>query len=388
MSDPPADYDRVVIGAGIIGSCTAYQLLKAGHRRVLLIDQFPLPHSRGSSHGQSRIIRTAYGDVEQANMARRTRLLWRDLEQSAGETLCVDCPLLLVAAASHRDEFNTYVSCISNQTIYQGDQLARLLPAAAFPDGYTGGLDDSAGLLRADRCLLAVRRLFVSNGGIIRDGTPVTAITPVEGTAGEILRLEGPSVTCRGLVVCAGAWAARLLSPLGLPRLVSTLRPEKVAVTYWKVKPGYTVPLAGIDLTGVGQQNGHFYWLPALEYPGLVKLCYHVGVPCDPDRRDTVRMDGVLQTTKEYVARTFPGLEPEPAIVETCMYTVTPDERCILDVHPRYPNIAYAAGMSGQGFKMGPVFAEVLQQLVDGQKSQFDLTTFSAERFSADVSHL
>ncbi|KAF0300927.1 Peroxisomal sarcosine oxidase [Amphibalanus amphitrite] len=99
------------------------------------------------------------------------------------------------------------------------------------------------------------------------------------------------------------------------------------------------------------------------------QLCYHVGVPCDPDRRDTVRMDGVLQTTKEYVARTFPGLEPEPAIVETCMYTVTPDERC-------------------QGFKMGPVFAEVLQQLVDGQKSQFDLTTFSAERFSADVSHL
>ena len=37
--EPAADYDRVVIGAGIIGSCTAYQLLQAGHRRVLLMDQ-------------------------------------------------------------------------------------------------------------------------------------------------------------------------------------------------------------------------------------------------------------------------------------------------------------------------------------------------------------
>ena len=54
-----------------------------------LCRQFPLPHSRGSSHGQSRIIRTAYSDLEQASMARRARLLWRELEQRAGETLCV-----------------------------------------------------------------------------------------------------------------------------------------------------------------------------------------------------------------------------------------------------------------------------------------------------------
>ena len=36
---------------------------------------------------------------------------------------------------------------------------------------------------------------------------------------------------------------------------------------------------------------------------------------------------------------------------------------------------------AGQGFKMGPVFGEVLQRLVDGQRSEFDLSSFSLARF-------
>ena len=54
----------------------------------------------------------------------------------------------------------------------------------------------------------------------------------------------------------------------------------------------------------------------------MFQLCCHVGLPCDPDRRDLVSVDEIIQKTKEYVARTFPGLEPEPAVIETCMYTV------------------------------------------------------------------
>ena len=60
---------------------------------VRLCCQFPLPHSRGSSHGQSRVIRTAYSDLEQASMARRTRVLWRELEQRAGDALHVSLAL-------------------------------------------------------------------------------------------------------------------------------------------------------------------------------------------------------------------------------------------------------------------------------------------------------
>ncbi|XP_037087782.1 peroxisomal sarcosine oxidase-like [Pollicipes pollicipes] len=315
-------YDRVVVGAGIIGACTAYQLVKAGHRSVLLLDQFPLPHSRGSSHGQSRITRTAYRDPVQGQMARRSRTLWDDIQRHAGETLCHDCPMLLVSAAENRELFETYLACLDDQTVYSGRQLAELVPVARFPVTTVGCLDRTAGVLRADRCLEAVRRLYLAAGGSLRDSWPVTEVSPGVGTA----------------------------------------------------------PLVGIDL-GPGDNTSHFYWLPSLEYPGLVKLCIHTGVPCDPDRRDAVSTEAVLRRLTEYVTQNFPGLEPEPAIVETCMYTTTPDERCILDVHPAHPNIVFAAGMSGEGFKMGPVFGEVLQRLIDGEPSQFDLARFSLRRF-------
>ena len=189
-----------------------------------------------------------------------------------------DCPLTFVAGAANRSTFDNYLSCVDDRTVYEGERLARLLPAARFPAGSTAGLDGSAGLLRADRCLLAVRRLFAAGGGEVLDAAPVVDIAPVAGTDGRVLRVSGPAggaapVTCRGLVVCAGAWAGRLLAPLGLPRLQRLLQPQKVAVTYWRVRPGASVPLAGID-SGPDQRSSDFYWLPALEYPGLVKVCH------------------------------------------------------------------------------------------------------------------
>ncbi len=45
-----------VIGAGIIGSWTALHLAEAGVHTTL-VEQFPLPHTRGSSHGLARVLR-------------------------------------------------------------------------------------------------------------------------------------------------------------------------------------------------------------------------------------------------------------------------------------------------------------------------------------------
>ena len=193
-----------------------------------------------------------------------------------------DCPLLCVVAASNGALLDTYMSGVEDPTEYRGDQLARLLPAARFPADSVAGLDPSAGLLHADRCLAAVRRLFVADGGQVRDGAPVSGISPIPGSGGRLLRLSvsggsQPAVTCRGLVVCAGPWAGPLLAPLGLPRLQRLLQPQTVAVTYWRLRPGASLPLAGIDL-GATPSDRHFYWLPSMEYPGMVKVNERLGL--------------------------------------------------------------------------------------------------------------
>lgn len=48
-----------------------------------------------------------------------------------------------------------------------------------------------------------------------------------------------------------------------------------------------------------------------------------MGLKVDPDQRDReVDWDWDVDVLKRFVARVLPGLDPEPAVVETCMYTV------------------------------------------------------------------
>jgi sarcosine oxidase len=54
-----ASYDVVVCGLGVMGSAALYHLARRG-RRVLGLDRFTAGHDRGSSHGETRIIRLAY----------------------------------------------------------------------------------------------------------------------------------------------------------------------------------------------------------------------------------------------------------------------------------------------------------------------------------------
>src|SRR3954463_12655754 len=79
-------FDVIVIGAGVMGSATAYHLAKAG-RRVLLLEQFQIGHPHGSSHGGSRIIRYTHEDLAFAQWMPATFALWRELEQESGQLL-------------------------------------------------------------------------------------------------------------------------------------------------------------------------------------------------------------------------------------------------------------------------------------------------------------
>src|SRR3954471_11610101 len=78
--------DVVVIGAGAMGSATAWWLARRGVE-VVLLEQFEPGHTRGSSHGGTRIFRFAYYDPFYVRMAQAALPLWRELEDDAGETL-------------------------------------------------------------------------------------------------------------------------------------------------------------------------------------------------------------------------------------------------------------------------------------------------------------
>ncbi|XP_068765641.1 peroxisomal sarcosine oxidase [Struthio camelus] len=383
-------YDAIVIGAGIQGSFAAYHLAERG-KDTLLLEQFLLPHSRGSSHGQSRIIRSAYSQEHYARMMPESYRLWQQLEARAGTRLYRRTGLLVLGAEGE-PQFERWRCTAARSPHPDRDPdagetldaaaLARRFPGLRPRGGEAALWDGAGGVLHADRALRAVQDLFRRSGGALRDGEKVLAVEPGSPLA---VSTSAGLYRARRLVVAAGAWSSQLLAPLGL-RL--PLQPLRVPVCYWKEKvPGsYSLerPFPCFMAVGLPQAPHGIYGLPACEYPGLVKVCYHHGSPADPDQRDrpapgACRSDVAL--LRRFVGSYLPGLEPEPALLETCLYTNTPDGDFILDRHPKHSNIVIGAGFSGHGFKLAPVVGKLLCELSLGEEPSYSTAPFSISRF-------
>ncbi|XP_033748628.1 peroxisomal sarcosine oxidase-like [Pecten maximus] len=372
-------YDCIVVGAGIEGSSTAYNLAKNG-QNTLLLEQFPLPHSRGSSHGQSRITRMAYGGADYyTEMMKEAYKLWEELEKGSGTTLYKKTGLLVVGKA----ESNLIAGTVQALRKYsvpftkldeQG--LQSKYPMLNY-SGVQGVEDHIGGVLFADKALAAFQSEFVKHGGVLRDNESMVDIFP-----GDIVTVKTNKGSYRGrnLVLTVGPWATKILPPLGVHLPLKAVR---ISVFYWKEKiaGAYGAETFPTFLAASGSGDFDVYGLPSLEYPGLYKLCLHYGPEIDPDRRDIADSSWVLEDMKKFVAKHFPLLEPHPAVTETCIYTNTPDHDLVLDRHPAWRNVIIGTGFSGHGFKLSPVVGKVLSDLVMRKTPSYDLSHFRIDRF-------
>ncbi|XP_018418927.1 PREDICTED: peroxisomal sarcosine oxidase [Nanorana parkeri] len=384
-------YDCIVIGAGIQGSFTAYHLAK-NKKRTLLLEQFPLPHSRGSSHGQTRIIRRAYAEDFYTNMMEESYQLWADLERESGIKLYRQTGLLVIAPPGNEEFESICRNMERNKTSWERftkEQLMAKHPEFILNPGEVACCDNNAGVLYADKALRAVQEQFKRMGGVIQDAQKVKHIQP-----GQVVTVTTTSdiYEAKNIVITAGPWAQKVLSPLGLELPLKTLR---INVCYWKEKtPGRSGLLQnlpaflGVNLNG---EEHEVYGLPCQEYPGLIKICFHGGNEADPEERELqVKTPQIpdIQILCNFISKYLPDLHPKPAVMEQCMYTNTPDNNFILDYHPLYKNIVIGSGFSGHGFKLSPLVGKILSELSMGKEPSYDLTPFRIARFNTPSASL
>ncbi|KAM9615769.1 peroxisomal sarcosine oxidase isoform 2-T2 [Morphnus guianensis] len=316
-----ATYDAIVIGAGIQGSFAAYHLAQR-HRDTLLLEQFILPHSRGSSHGQSRITRSAYPRAPYARMMPDSFRLWQRLEAEAGTSLYRRTGLVVLGPAGNPELEGCRRSLRAGEVL-DATALAQRFPGLRLHAGEVAVWDGTGGVLFADRALQAVQDVFRRHGGTLRDGEKVLRIDP-----GAMLTVTTTARAYRAprLIIAAGAWTGALVAPLGLHL---PLQPLRIDVCYWREKEprSPSTGRAGPCFMALGLRRAPhgIYGLPALEYPGLVKVCYHHGSPTDPEERDGVPLGAPhpdIALLSSFISNYLPGLETRPAVVETCLYTV------------------------------------------------------------------
>ncbi|XP_056415025.1 peroxisomal sarcosine oxidase [Hyla sarda] len=379
-----AVFDCIVLGAGIQGSFTAYHLAK-NHKKTLLLEQFPLPHSRGSSHGQTRIIRRAYAEGFYTDMMEESYQLWAKLEKESGLKLYRKTGLVVIAPSGN-EEFQTICKNMEERHLswepLTQEQFKQKCPGFVLKPGEVVCCEHDGGVLSADKALRAVQEQFQKMGGVIRDGEKVKHIKP-----GQVVTVTTTSgiFEAERLVITAGPWAQKVLSLLGLEVPLKTLR---INVCYWKEKtPGTsglleTFPtFLGVNLNG---EEHEVYGLPSQEYPGLFKICFHGGNEADPEERelqDKPNQIEDIQILCRFISQYLPGLHPKPAVIEQCMYTSTPDCNFILDYHPLHKNIVIGSGFSGHGFKLSPLVGKILCDLSIGKQPSHDLKPFHIGRF-------
>jgi sarcosine oxidase len=351
--------DVVVVGAGAMGSATAWWLARRGHD-VVLLERFEAGHDRGSSHGSSRIFRHAYDDAHYVRMAKEALRLWRELEADAGRTL-----LELTGAVDHGPA--PVVERIAAALI--GEAVAReVLPPAAAAERWPGMRFDELVLYHPEggRCLAAatvaaLHERAAAHGADVRFGVGPAAVEVAAGGDEARVRAGGDEWQARVAVVTAGAWAREVVGDIGLGPTKVTL--EQVQ-HFTPVDRNHHWPSVLHHRT-----DGPLVY--GLESPGEgMKVDeHHAGREIDPDTdprdADPVRRQRVV----DYVAEWFPGLDPAPVHTATCLYTTTPTHDFVVD---RVGPVVIGSPCSGHGFKFTPLVGRMLADLADGTSAVTD----------------
>lgn len=377
-------YDVIVIGLGAMGSGSVYALTRPGTRprRVLGIDRFSPPHTLGSSHGRTRIIREAYFEhPSYVPLVRRAFDLWRELERAIGRplytktrglTIGPDGGMLVKGALEAAEQHHVPHRVLSAAGVH------RYFPGLQPLDDMVGVVEERAGVLFPEQCIAAMLARAEQAGAALRRDEGVVSWEADDG--GVLVRTTAGEYRAAQLVIAGGAWMARLVPELaGVLTVVRqpihwfepAAHPEefsaaKCPVTLWEYAP-----------------NRVFYTLP--DFGDGVKAGVHYeGRPVDPDHVDRLTSADEDAQATDLLRRFMPHAKGHLRESQVCLYTNTPDLHFVIDVHPMHAKrVVVVSACSGHGFKFATAIGESVVDLLAGTAPKTDLSMFRLTRFTA-----
>ena len=372
-------YDVIVVGVGAMGSSACYHLAARG-ARVLGLDQFDIPHSRGSSHGQSRMIRMAYYEhPDYVPLLRRAYELWDQIESETGQKL------LHITGGVYMGPPDGEVVAGSLQSARQHGlahelldrpTLAKRFPQFRIPDEWAALYEDRAGFLLPERTVAAYAGAALRRGAELHAHEPVTAWR----ATGNRVRVQTPrdEYEADRLVFCGGPWSSKLLTDLGVPLVVT----RQVMGWVWPRRPEL-FELGRLPVWAIEKSGGLYYGFPMMpDSPGFKLADHSFGTPTDPDHVAREVTPDDEKTFRPALARYVPEADGPTLAMRVCLYTHSPDHHFIVDRHPVHERVTVACGFSGHGFKFASVVGEVLADLALTGRTALPIAFLGLSRFT------
>ncbi|MDM5206041.1 N-methyl-L-tryptophan oxidase [Cytobacillus kochii] len=372
-------YDTIIIGAGSMGMAAGYYLAKEG-KKVLLIDANRPPHQKGSHHGETRIIRYAYGEGHAyVPLLLKAKQLWEEVEKESEMELFLQTGVLNIGSETSLFMKEVKTSAEKYQLpldVYTHETVNTKWSALHLDEGMVAYHEPTSGVLKCEDCIEAYRRLSLSYGAKIVTDSVITDLSIIEGIVN--IATQDGHYSGDSLIVSAGAGTNSILSYLGLQLPLNPIR--KTFAWYEAQEDVYEAKQ--FPAFTFESPLGHYYGFPSIDGSGL-KLGRHDGAVQRIESKQEVQpfnQDDEKELTT-FLGRYFTE-KTNVQFGKTCMYTMTPDEHFIIDQHPQYENVAIAAGFSGHGFKFSSVVGHVLSELIRGKTSPVDISPFTIERFA------
>lgn len=365
-----------VVGAGLAGSATAWQLSRR-EADVTLLEAYALGHTRGSSHGSARIIRRAYADRFYAGLTGQAWSDWAELERETGVQLVTRTGGLDFG----RDRDVAAIARVQSaeaiaHTVYGPQEAAERWPQFRFDSAVLH--HQEAGVVDAARAVRVLCAAAAQLGADVQFDWPVVA---VERSAGgyRISSAAGHRVVeADVVVVTAGAWLGELLPVLPVdPALLPPLRVTQQNVFHFRANGAVNAADWPVFL----HCDGRFrYGLPggADVGPGMIKVGEHdqgrlttASAHQARPQNDATGMQEVDAATRtrvvDYVEQYIPGLVAAPHHEAACLYTNTPTEDFVVD---RAEGVVVVSPCSGHGAKFAPTIGRIAADLASGTRAK------------------
>ncbi len=378
-------FNTIVIGVGGMGSAACYQLAKRG-QRVLGIERFDIPHDLGSSHGYTRIIRLAYYEhPSYVMLLKRAYELWHEIEQRSGVQVYYKTGSLDAGPADSWVFKGSLRSCVEfelEHEVLTGKEVNQRFPGYELPHDILALLQPDGGFITPEIATVHYVEAAHELGAEIHGRETVLGWEP----RGDGVRVvtDRAEYEADSLVITAGAWNSRML-----PFLNGLAVPERQVLAWLHPERPELFRPSNFPVFNLLVPEGRYYGFPVFAVPGFKFGIYHhfqeQGMPEQLDHEPTWRDE---QALREFAARYFPMGAGPTMTLKTCMFTNSPDRHFIIDLHPDYPQVSFAAGFSGHGYKFASVIGEIMADLAERQDCRHDISLFSIERLTGQVSAL